>query len=282
VANALTRYRELVAADAVNRALNPAGRSRLLEQNGGSDRSIVLFHGFTNSPAQMETLGNQFFERGYTVLIPRLPGHGLSDRATRALDRLDADQLQETSEIAFEAAQALSRRVDTFGISVGAVLAAWLAQTRTTRVAVPLSPFFALPGIPGFASAAAAGAMRALPPMYLWWDPRVKEACKPDHAYPGFPTRALGECLKFGGRVRAAAKTAAPKSERTIVATNSKEPACNNGVTDALVKHWQARSDAVETHVLTDVGLRHDIVELQTYPEARTTVYPRVLQWIAG
>lgn len=44
----------------------------------GSSKGILLIHGFTGSPAEMVLLGRSLQEKGYTVLAPRLCGHGTS------------------------------------------------------------------------------------------------------------------------------------------------------------------------------------------------------------
>ena len=42
----------------------------------GGDKAILLIHGYTGSPREMLWLGTQLHKAGYTVSIPRLPGHG--------------------------------------------------------------------------------------------------------------------------------------------------------------------------------------------------------------
>ncbi len=44
----------------------------------GGDRGVLLIHGFTGAPAEMRLLGEHLHGRGYTVLGPRLAGHGSS------------------------------------------------------------------------------------------------------------------------------------------------------------------------------------------------------------
>ena len=63
---------------------------------------ILLVHGFTGSPAAMRPWAEFFAARGYTVRVPRLPGHGRewkelnevrweqwTDRVTDELEQLD-------------------------------------------------------------------------------------------------------------------------------------------------------------------------------------------------
>ncbi|MEG6584904.1 alpha/beta hydrolase [Dendrosporobacter sp. 1207_IL3150] len=42
----------------------------------GGKQGILLIHGFTGSPSEMRLLGEHLNEHGYTVLAPRLCGHG--------------------------------------------------------------------------------------------------------------------------------------------------------------------------------------------------------------
>src|SRR4051794_6293467 len=42
----------------------------------GGHIGVLLSHGFTGSPASMIPWGKSLAEQGYTVRVPRLPGHG--------------------------------------------------------------------------------------------------------------------------------------------------------------------------------------------------------------
>lgn len=271
----------LIEAERADARLNPLAVTRLLVHGRAAARSVVLFHGFTNCPQQMAELGALFFARGWNVLVPRLPRHGCADRLTTAIAGLTAAELEACADRAFVWAQGLGDAVDVMGISLGGVLAAWIAQLRPARTALALSPFFALPVVPVVLSDALVAPMCALPPYFVWWDPRVRAACRPDHAYPRFPTTALGQCLALGRQVRTAARSAPPCARRIVVATNAQEPACNNAATAHLAARWSSAGGDVESHVLADVGRRHDIVEPETFPQARKLVYPRILDWIA-
>ncbi|AFG37546.1 alpha/beta hydrolase [Spirochaeta africana] len=55
--------------------VNPAAVSRFFP---GNERAVLLIHGFTGTPYDMVYLGTQLNSQGFTVSIPRLPGHGTS------------------------------------------------------------------------------------------------------------------------------------------------------------------------------------------------------------
>lgn len=61
---------------------DPISTPRLLR---GDRKAVLLVHGFTGSPHDMAYLGERLNERGCTVSIPRLPGHG-----TAGVDLLNA------------------------------------------------------------------------------------------------------------------------------------------------------------------------------------------------
>ncbi len=60
--------------------VNPAAISRYFP---GDSRAVLLIHGFTGTPFDMVYLGTQLNSQGFTVSIPRLPGHGTSYRDFR-------------------------------------------------------------------------------------------------------------------------------------------------------------------------------------------------------
>jgi carboxylesterase len=91
----------------------------------GGSTGVLLCHGLSGSPASMRPWGEYLAEQGYTVDIPRLPGHGTTVdecNKTRWDDWFAADE---------RALLALAERCDTVfvgGLSMGGALALHLAQ----------------------------------------------------------------------------------------------------------------------------------------------------------
>lgn len=90
----------------------------------GSRVGVLVVHGFTGNPSSMRGLAEAFAEAGYSVELPRLPGHGTtvedmittgwpdwSGEAEAALSRL-----QQRTDVQFVA-----------GLSMGGALTVWLA-----------------------------------------------------------------------------------------------------------------------------------------------------------
>ena len=90
----------------------------------------MLVHGITNCPRQFIQLASLFFERGYNVLIPRIPWNGFADRSGVAMERLTARELRAFGDEIVDIARGLGERVTVLGLSGGGVVAAWIAQCR--------------------------------------------------------------------------------------------------------------------------------------------------------
>jgi carboxylesterase len=90
---------------------------------GGSHGALVL-HGFTGTPQSMRGLAEAFAGAGFTVELPLLPGHGTSieDFATTTFADWSA-----AAERAYQDLAARCDRVVVSGLSMGALLTAWLA-----------------------------------------------------------------------------------------------------------------------------------------------------------
>lgn len=104
--------------------------SRFLLQPSPSSKVCLFFHGFTATPEQFLPIGSAFFEAGYNVLIPLLPGHGQAGNWNR--DRPpplpeEQETYQQFGLYWLQQAQALGKQVIVGGLSGGSTLAAWLA-----------------------------------------------------------------------------------------------------------------------------------------------------------
>ncbi len=98
----------------------------------GNHTGVLLLHGFTGSPASMRPWGIHLAEIGFTVRVPRLPGHGATWR--------EMNQTRWTDWYG-EAARQLSAlgsacdEVFVAGLSMGGCLALRLAEERPDDVA---------------------------------------------------------------------------------------------------------------------------------------------------
>ena len=106
---------------------------------------ILLVHGFTGSPAAMRPWAEFFGARGYSVRVPRLPGHGREWQELNTVawadwtDRVvvELDELEKTCE-----------KVFIFALSMGGGTALHVAAHHGDRIAglVLVNPMIHIPG----------------------------------------------------------------------------------------------------------------------------------------
>ena len=252
--------------------VNPACYTRLYTHGRPTERALVLLHGFTNCPRQFDDIGQRFFERGWNVLIPRYPRHGYSDRMTTAIADLRADHLVAVANRSIQAGFGLGDRLTVAGLSLGAILTGYMAQTHEgIERSVLMAPMFGLKPIPGPVLSAFSRAVYALPNFYMWWNSKEKDKIGPPHGYPRFPIHAYAALFECGRRLFAEARRGRPKSPSIAVVTNAAEPRLDNRPTDRLVKIWRAHGADVDTFEFPlSEGLSHDFVDPVSNPSVVT------------
>lgn len=98
----------------------------------GSDVGILLLHGFTGSPKSMTGWGRFLAEAGYTIRVPRLPGHG-----TRWQD-MNVTTWQDwyaEADRSFREVASACRTVFVMGLSMGGSLTLRLAEMKGDAIA---------------------------------------------------------------------------------------------------------------------------------------------------
>jgi esterase/lipase len=276
-AEALDRAQAFMAHD--DASILPQARTALLTHGAQRPLAVVLFHGFTNNPAQYAAFAPLVFERGANVFVPRMPEHGDRDRMTTRLAHLTAQMVLASANEAVDIACGLGERVAVLGISMGGSLSAYFGQFRPIEVAVPVAPDFALLRLPYPISRLLARVVLLLPNFFMWWDPRAGIHQLPHTAYPRYATHALMQTLRIGDEVYAAARQHPQLAKRIVTIVNHADPAVNNQVTRALVSEWRAWNRDGATYVeLRDLPENHDIIDPEN-PLARThLVYPKLLE----
>ncbi len=273
----------LKALDGPN--VNPVCHTRLYTHGERVERSLVLLHGFTNCPAQFDSLGKQFFERGWNVLIPRYPRHGYTDRMNTAIAELQSEQLIAVANRSAEAGAGLGERLVVCGLSLGAILTGHIAETRSdVERAVLIAPMFGLKPLPGPGLVALTELAHRLPNFYIWWNAKAKAGAQPPHGYPRFSTRAYAAVFTTGRKVMQAAGRSAPLAKSIAVITNAAEPRLDNRFTYTLVDRWRRHGAKVETFEFAAFEkLPHDLIDPVSNPSAVTDrSYPVVTRFVEG
>ena len=98
--------------------------------NDGS-LGVLLSHGFTGSPASMRPWGQYLANRGYTVRVPRLPGHGTT---WHELNTVGWDDWYDEVDRSLTELRDRCEGVAVCGLSMGGSLALRLAEQRPEDV----------------------------------------------------------------------------------------------------------------------------------------------------
>ncbi|SDF67802.1 alpha/beta hydrolase [Sporolituus thermophilus] len=102
----------------------------------GGDYGVLLVHGFTGSPAEMRLAGQYLHDRGYTVLAPRLCGHGTNEREMRLTVW---PHWYGAVEDGYHLLRGLCRKVAAVGLSMGGLMVLKLAAEYPVDKVVSLS-----------------------------------------------------------------------------------------------------------------------------------------------
>ena len=86
---------------------------------------ILLSHGFIGTPQSVRYVGERLHQKGYTVLAPRLIGHGTH---YEDLERCKFMDWYETFENSYKALKQNCSKIIIMGQSMGGTLAIWLAS----------------------------------------------------------------------------------------------------------------------------------------------------------
>ncbi|MDR3200325.1 MAG: alpha/beta fold hydrolase [Spirochaetales bacterium] len=103
----------------------------------GGDEAFLLIHGFTDVSDQLRYMAERLWERGYTVSVPRLPGHG-----TCGEDFLQTswkDWLRRAADEFFDL-RCRYETVHLLGVSMGGLIAIILASRFQTGKLVLAAP----------------------------------------------------------------------------------------------------------------------------------------------
>lgn len=139
--------RETKAAEETLPLMAQTEGSRFFLQPHKSDRVCLFFHGFTATPEQFVPIGEAFFQSGYNVLIPLLPGHGMAGDWNGD----NPPPLPENQEVYqdfglhwLQLAQSLGKEVIVGGLSGSGTLVAWLALKCPEQIyrALAFAPYF--------------------------------------------------------------------------------------------------------------------------------------------
>ncbi len=164
----------------------------------GSEKGVLLLHGFTGSVAHMRPLGDMLWQRGYTVMGVNLPGHASTEREMGAADWR---QWLNASREALAQLRNHCTAVTVAGLSMGGVLSLILAEDKLADACVTLSAPMAVQNkLFHFARV-----LSPFMPRISWTEPEERRQLPYaafDFGYSGFPTRKAADLSRLIGMAR--------------------------------------------------------------------------------
>lgn len=100
--------------------------------DGSTDIGVLVCHGFTGSPRSMRPWAEHLRDAGFSVRLPRLPGHGTT---WQEMNRTGWPDWYATVEASLAELTTLCRSVFVFGLSMGGTLSLRLAECHSEDVA---------------------------------------------------------------------------------------------------------------------------------------------------
>jgi pimeloyl-ACP methyl ester carboxylesterase len=259
----LDRVASLMAAD--DDRIAPACKTQFLSHGTATPCVHVLLHGYTNSPAQFREIAQAYFDAGDNVLVPRVPFHGYADPLTRELSELTPEVLEAFCNEIAAAAAGLGERLVVTGLSLGGMLAGYLAKMRDeVSEARLVAPFIQPNAVPEWVNAPFDAALRALPDVYSWWNPKLHEKeVAGTWATPKFSLKAVAAQIATRRRLERATSPRTTRLERVLLVVNDNDIAVRNDIAERFVaEQLEPLSLAVEVVKLDKaLGFTHDVFE---------------------
>jgi carboxylesterase len=283
---AVTRIEQIQFDEADRVDLNIECGTKLFTHGEKTGNVIVFLHGFTSCPDQFSQLGQEYFERGYNVYIPRVPRHGIKDRLGNPLKGLTAEELAKFASLSVDIAQGLGHRVVVVGLSGGGSMATWLSQQRAdVDLVVPIAPFLGIGFVPRILNRPLTNLMLLAPDFFQWWDPINKENnpnSRP-YSYTRYPTHALFENLRLGYVAEADARNGKPGAGAVLIITNANDRSVNNAVIAEFEQVWRENSeDSICSFQFSkELDLPHDLITVGRPDSKIELVYPKLHELIS-
>jgi len=238
---------ENVVSQRDDESINPLCKSKLLEHTQKVEKVIILYHGFTNCPAQFSLLGQELFNEGYNVYIPRIPLHGLKDRLNEDFANLKMTDLTTSIAESVEIATGLGEKITIFGISGGGVMAAFggyfYPQIQNVFITAPL---FTPGSFDVDIISPLINTIDTAPNFMRWWDDDTKEKVEgPSYAYPRYSTKAAGAFIRLTFELKNALeqKLVEQNGKRLVLLTKEDDLAVNNKTSRYMLDKWVTHTD---------------------------------------
>jgi esterase/lipase len=265
---------------------HPSLKTILLTHGKKTQKAVLWFHGYTSGTIQFKPLAELCFKKGYNVLVPCLPHHGLKDRMSEEVSKVKMKELIQFTHDMVDVMQGLGEEIVVGGLSMGGVMTSWVAQNRRdVSRAIIIAPFLGARIIPTRLTSLVVAGLGILPDIKQWWDPEKKmNSDGPKYGYPRHSTKSLRQIIKLGMKVRSDARKEPPAAGKVFMVINDHDKAINNELCQELVDHWQhSRAHHLQTyHFPDELGIPHNCISSEMPGSNTKLVYGVVMKMVDG
>lgn len=265
---------------------NPQLKTIFLSHGRKTKRAVLWLHGYTSATPQFKHLAELCFKKGYNVLVPCMPHHGLKDRLTSEIGKMTAKEQKRFVDNMVDIMHGLGNEIVVGGLSMGGIMTAWIAQQHPdVDTAIIIAATFGYKAIPTPLTRITTLAFLALPNMRQWWDNEKKDTVQdPWYGYPHRYTRSLVQLLDLGHQILGLAKHDPPAAKKVWVVVNDHDESVDNKMLQKLVDTW-LNSGAKNTsiyHFPDKLGLDHDCISVEHSKDNPRIVYPVLMKMVEG
>ncbi len=264
--------------------INQVCKTQLLHHGKKQPKSIVMFHGFTNCPAQYSILSKQLYDTGYNVLLARTPDHGYLDKLNPKIGTSNVYDFIRVINESIDIASGLGEQVDVFGLSGGGSMAAFAGYYRKEVSRVMLAaPLFLPKAIDSKYSSLLLNTLTLLPNYQSWWDKELKENITgPSYGYARYSSKNMLAYLQLSGSVvnDISIKRNITSNKKVFLILAENDSAVDNEYIKTKVQNWvQAANLEFESYVFPQsTGLWHDFIDPNQTSARIDISYPKILE----
>ncbi len=252
-------------------------KTQWLTHGNKTERVVVFFHGLSNCPAQFDPLAEEFYDKGYNVIIARFPAHVDISRHPRYMTPT-AEDFRPMADATIELAHGLGDDVYVLGLSAGGGVAAWVAQYRSdVERVVMVAPFFGLMGLPRGINQWVINLTTRLPNI------TVSSTSPVPYQYLGMSTISIGESMRFAQLPREASLTKPFQAGSMVLVTVENDLVVSNPLAQRVISQWEANGSQVDEFIFdAKFGLPHDVIDIHQRKANPDLVYPVMIDLVEG
>lgn len=259
-------------------------RSRLLAGEARARRAVVIFHGLSSCPhAQVEIIP-LLHEEGCAVLVARMPHHGMRDNKADSLRHYLGPVIVAHVDEVIDIAAGLGEELVVAGISGGAVLAGWAAQTRPeVTEAVLIAPFYGMATFGDRFNMLLMRLLLLLPNFSIWRNPlKGRRSEAPPHNMARQSSRGVADMMRVGLATRRLALNGPARGGRILLVLNDADIAISNRVAESMGRAFATGGTPVErVRIPKDYQLPHELIDPVQIGEKVAIVNPALTALLA-